>query len=94
MSLKRERFMGTADTARDAEGQKEIVCPCGTLLVRTSSVNAKGLKTCPGCERMIHFDVADGGVRVRIEDREALSLRPVPGEGAWELDEDAGAVPS
>ncbi len=81
--------MSTADTAKGQERQKEVVCPCGTLLVRTPSASARGLKTCPGCERMIHFDIAGGVVRVRVEDREDLYLRHVYAE-----DMSAGAAPS
>jgi len=81
--------MSTADRAKGQERQKEVVCPCGTLLVRTPSASARGLKTCPGCERMIHFNIEEGAVRVRVEDREDLYLRRVYAEDA-----DGGAAPS
>jgi len=79
--------MNTSDTAVGPERQKEVICPCGTLLVRTSSASVRGLKTCPSCERMIHFAIEEDGVRVRVEDREALFLRRVSAE-------DTDTVPS
>ena len=54
---------------------KEIICPCGELLLRTPG-GGSGLKTCFKCGRMVHFDITESGVQVRLEDREALMARP------------------
>lgn len=54
---------------------KEIVCPCGKLLLQTSSTHVSGEKFCHACRKRVHFEVKGEEILVR---REELPERPRP----------------
>lgn len=60
------------------ESLKEVRCPCGMLLLRTSSAVVSGEKLCSKCRKRIHFDVRGNEVLVQEAEAEKKAKEDKP----------------